>query len=89
MLHFDARQMVRNNADHPALGRQHGVGNLGHQADAAGAIYQGDAARRDFSAKHAGEGGVARILALVGAAIDAQRFDPFHAPVIQCASAER
>ena len=89
MLHFGARQMVRNDADNLALGSQHGIGHFGHQADAAGAIHQRDTARRNFAAERAGQFRVACVVASAGAAIDAQRLDPIHAPVIQRSSAGR
>src|SRR5262249_27010351 len=70
--------MLWDDADRPAAGGEHGVGDHAHQADAPAAVDQAQAALSEAAAELARRLGMARIGACRRTAIDAHRADRCH-----------
>ena len=63
-----ARERARNDADDPAAGLHHRVGERAHEADRPAAVYQLDPARGQLPSERAGDGRVLRARAFSRAA---------------------
>src|SRR3546814_4614292 len=71
-------QVMGDDADHFAAGRQRGFGDHAHQADAAAAIDQPDAVLGQHAPEDLRLGGIDLALAEAGAAIDTNGTDRRH-----------